>query len=398
MNQKASIPQNTTILTVDDNDALRYTLSRTLRSGGYTVTEARSGSEALRLADQLPDLITLDLNLPDFDGFEVCRRLKSNPLTAHIPILHISATFVDAEHRVRGLEGGADAYLAEPISGNELLATVGALLRMKQAEREARLQSVQAERARLELKKAHDELEHRVQQRTAELAAKTEEIRELTGRLLKSQDDERRRLARELHDSTGQMLAAMKINLDIVSAKTDGVDQETKSLVADSLGLTEEMSRQLRTMSYLLHPPLLDETGLQSALSWYTEGFALRSGIKVELEVSPEIHRLPPELEIALFRVVQESLTNIHRHSKSTTAVIRLLSSPDQVHVEIIDTGKRSPDQPLGKAFRPGVGMMGMSERMRKIGGDFSVEANEEGTTVRATAPLKSSLRPEAKN
>ncbi len=178
---------NATILTVDDNDALRYTLTRTLRSGGYTVTEARNGTEALRLADQLPDLITLDLNLPDFDGFEVCRRLKSNPQTAHIPILHISATFVDAEHRVRGLEGGADAYLAEPISGNELLATVGALLRMKQAEREARLQTAETERARLELKKAHDELERRVRERTAELAAKTEEIRELTGRLLKSQ-------------------------------------------------------------------------------------------------------------------------------------------------------------------------------------------------------------------
>ncbi len=397
MNQKESVPQNVTILTVDDNDALRYSLSRTLRSGGYNVTEARNGSEALRLADELPDLITLDLNLPDIDGFEVCRRLKSNPQTAHIPILHISATFVDPEHRVRGLDGGADAYLAEPVSGNELLATVGALLRMKQAEREARLQGAEAELARQELKKAHDELEHRVRERTAELAAKTEEIRELTGRLLKSQDDERRRLARELHDSTGQMLAAMKINLDIVSAKTNGVDSETKGLVADAVALTEEMSRQLRTMSYLLHPPLLDETGLQSALSWYTEGFALRSGIKVELEVSPEIHRLPPELEIALFRVVQESLTNIHRHSKSTTAVIRLLSTPNEVQVEIIDTGRRSPDMPLGKKFRPGVGIMGMQERMRQIGGAFSIAASEEGTTIRASAPLKTSDRPEAK-
>ncbi len=203
-------------------------------------------------------------------------------------------------------------------------------------------------------------------------------------------------MARELHDSTGQMLAALKINLDVVSSKTDGVDEETKSLVADSLVLTEEMSRQLRTMSYLLHPPLLDETGLQSALSWYTEGFSLRSGIKVELEVSPEIHRLPPEIEIALFRVVQESLTNIHRHSKSTTALIRLLSSQDQVHVEITDTGKQSSDELPGKAFRPGVGIMGMHERMRQIGGDFSIATNEEGTTIRASAPLKSSLRDQA--
>ena len=386
---KNSAPANATILTVDDNDALRYTLSRALRSGGYKVTEARSGAEALQLADQMPDLITLDLNLPDIDGFEVCRRLKSNPQTAHIPILHISATFVDPEHRVRGLEGGADAYLAEPISGDELLATVGALLRMKQAEREARLQSVEAETARQALKKAHDELEMRVQERTAELASKNEEIRELTGRLLKSQDDERRRLARELHDSTGQMLAAMKINLDLVNAKTTGGDPEMKALVADSITLTDEMSRQLRTMSYLLHPPLLDETGLQSALGWYAEGFAQRSGIEVKLEMSPEIRRLPPDLEIAIFRVVQESLTNIHRHASSATAVIRMTSSPDDIQVEIVDAGKSAGDGRFGKAFRPGVGIMGMRERIRQVGGQFNIDASNQGTTIRVSVPKK---------
>jgi signal transduction histidine kinase len=393
MHPKNSPPANATILTVDDNDALRYTLTRALRSGGYQVTEARSGSEALKLADQLPDLITLDLNLPDIDGFEVCRRLKSNPTTSHIPILHISATFVDPEHRVRGLEGGADAYLAEPISGDELLATVAALLRMKQAEREARLQSAEAERARQALKKAHDELEMRVQERTAELAAKTGEIRELTGRLLKSQDDERRRLARELHDSTGQMLAAMKINLDIISSKTTDGDPEIKALVTDSVSLTDEMSRQLRTMSYLLHPPLLDETGLQSALGWYAEGFAQRSGIEVKLELSPEIRRLPPELEIAIFRVVQESLTNIHRHSRSATAVIRLVSTPEDIQVEITDTGKGAEDGRFGKAFRPGVGIMGMQERIRQVGGKFNIDSTDQGTTIRVSVPRKTAVR-----
>src|SRR5947209_6055551 len=144
--------QTETILTVDDNDALRYTLTRTLRGQGYNVIEARNGAEALKLADQAPDLITLDLNMPDLDGFEVCRRLRANPSTAHIPILHISATFVEPQHRVRGLRGGADAFLAEPITGDELLATVGALLRVKQAEREARLQAEEAEKARHELR------------------------------------------------------------------------------------------------------------------------------------------------------------------------------------------------------------------------------------------------------
>lgn len=387
MNQKLPTPNGATILTVDDNDALRYTLTRALKSGGYTVIEARTGSEALNLADKSPDLITLDLNLPDIDGFEICRRLKANPNTAHIPVLHISATFVDPEHRIRGLEGGADAYLAEPISGDELLATVGALLRMKQAEKEARLRSEEAEKARLDLMKAHEELEMRVKQRTAELATKTEEIRELTGRLLKSQDDERRRIARELHDSTGQMLAAMKINLDMVNSKTSGMDDEAKSLVSDTIAITDEMNRQLRTMSYLLHPPLLDESGLRSALQWYVDGFAQRSGIEVKLDISPEITRLASDLELAIFRIVQESLTNIHRHSQSATATIRIAPVAQNLELEVLDSGKWAPAN--AKRFVPGMGIMGMQERMRLMGGTFDVIPSETGTTIRAIVPLE---------
>jgi len=387
------MPHTATILTVDDNDALRYSLTRTLRGEGYKVLEARTGAEALALADQFPDLITLDLNLPDFDGFEVCRRLRANPQTAHIPILHISATFVEPQHRVRGLEGGADGFLAEPISGDELLATVGALLRMKQAEREARLQAAEAEKARQELRAAHDELEMRVQERTAELARKSEEIRELTGRLLKSQDDERRRLARELHDSTGQMLAAMKINLDSIGSELQGKNPAVDKLVAETTGYTVEISRQLRTMSYLLHPPLLDETGLQSALRWYAEGFSQRSGIQVDLKINPEFRRLPDDLEIAIFRVVQESLTNIHRHSGSPTATIELSSSPENIQLQIIDAGKGMPDRASRGKFVPGVGIMGMQERMRQFGGTFEILSKGKGTTVVATVPTERTLR-----
>ncbi|MGH9503027.1 MAG: ATP-binding response regulator [Terriglobales bacterium] len=383
-----------TILTVDDNDALRYSLTRTLRGEGYTVIEARSGAEALRLATQSPDLITLDLNLPDVDGFEVCRLLRANPQTAHIPILHISATFIEPKHRVRGLEGGADAFLAEPITGAELLATVNALLRMKQAEREARLHASEAEKARQELRDAHNELEKRVRERTAELAHKNEEVRELTGRLLRSQDDERRRLARELHDSTGQILAAMKINLGFISAESNGRNQKIETLVAENAGMTDEITRQLRTMSYLLHPPLLDENGIQSALRWYAEGFAQRSGIQVELEIGPEFPRLPSDLEIAIFRVVQESLTNIHRHSGSTTATIRLTTDEEKIRLEIVDAGKGRPDTGAPDSqFMPGVGIMGMQERIRQFGGTFDITPEGEGTTVVATVPVRRSFR-----
>jgi signal transduction histidine kinase len=376
-----------TILAVDDNDAIRYSLSRALQGGGYRVIEARNGIETLRLADDSPDLITLDVHLPDMDGFEVCRRLKANPRTAHIPVLHISATVTDTENRVRGLEA-ADGYLAEPVSREELLATVGSLLRLKRAEREARLQASEAEKARHELKEAHNELELRVQERTKELSERTEQVRELSAKLLSLQDEERRRLARELHDSTGQMLAAMKMVLD--EMRIEAKEQKFAALVNQSIELNDEMSRQLRTMSYLLHPPLLDEVGLPSALRWYTEGFAERSAIKVDLQVSDGFDRLPQEMEIAIFRVVQECLTNIHRHSGSPTASVRLNRTNDAVDVEISDTGQGiASDRLRGDRIVSGVGLMGIEERMRQFGGRVKVTSSENGTLVNAGIPLK---------
>jgi signal transduction histidine kinase len=382
--------RNITILTVDDNDALRYSLSRSLKGGGYDVIEARNGAEALRMADQDPDLITLDVQLPDTDGFELCRILKSNPRTSHIPVLHISATFVETEYRVKGLEAGADGYLSEPISRDELLATVGALLRLKQAERESRLHAAEAEKARQELEKAHDELELRVQERTRQLADRNEEIRELTGRLLRLQDEERRRLARELHDSTGQMLTAMKMILNRLAAEETEKASQPDSLLSQAISINDDMSRQLRTMSYLLHPPLLDEIGLSSALHWYTEGFSQRSDIRVDLEISPDFGRLPTDMEITLFRVVQECLTNVHRHSASPTAKIRLLRSAENIQLEISDAGHGIRSERLhGEKVVPGIGIMGIEERVRQFGGDFQVKSSNKGTTVTATLPVK---------
>jgi signal transduction histidine kinase len=369
-----------TILAVDDNDAIRYSLTRALQGGGYRVIEARNGTETLRLADQCPDLITLDVHLPDMNGFEVCRRLKANPKTAHIPVLHISATVTDTENRVRGLEA-ADGYLAEPISREELLATVGSLLRLKQAEREARLQASEAEKARQELKEAHNELELRVQERT-------EEVRRLSVKLMKLQDEERRRIARELHDSTGQMLAAMKMVLD--QMKAEAVGEKFSLLVSQTIEINEEMSRQLRTMSYLLHPPLLDEAGLPSALQWYADGFAERSAIKVDLQIDSDFGRLPDAMEIALFRIVQECLTNIHRHSGSSSASIRVNRKSERIDIEISDGGKGiSPDHLREGKVVPGVGMMGMQERMRQFGGSMEVTSSKDGTAVLASIPLK---------
>src|SRR5579862_8962749 len=215
---RTDLPGNNTIriLTVDDNEALRYSLVRSLRDAGYQVIEAKTGAEAIARAAELPDLITLDVNLPDMNGFQVCRKIKADPATTHIPILHVSSTFVDPQSRVRGLEGGADAYLAEPIDRAELVATVGALLRLKTAEMMARQQAQIAEQARRDLAELNANLEHRVGERTEELKRANENLKELSIRVLQMQDEERRRIARELHDGVGQTLAAMKMNRAVV--------------------------------------------------------------------------------------------------------------------------------------------------------------------------------------
>jgi len=206
--------------------------------------------------------------------------------------------------------------------------------------------------------------------------------------LLKLQDEERRRLARELHDSTGQMLAAMKMNLCQLSDQASGRD--TESLVKETIALNDELCGHLRTMSYLLHPPLLDELGLASALAWYAEGFTQRGKIVVDLEVSPDFTRLPEDLELTVFRVVQECLTNIHRHSGSSSAKIRLTQTPEEVRVEVIDAGRGIPaDRMRDGKIVPGIGIMGIHERMRQLGGNLEVNSSDKGTTVTATLPLQ---------
>jgi signal transduction histidine kinase len=375
----------TTILTVDDNEALRYSLVRTLQDAGYQVIEAKTGSEALQLAETMPDLITLDVNLPDIDGFKVCQSIKNNPATNHIPVLHVSSTFVEPEYRAKGLKGGADGYLAEPIDRAELLATVGALLRLKQAERDARKHAELAEIAHREVRELNAGLELRVKERTAELERKSQEIQQLNGRLMQLQDEERRRLARELHDSTGQMLAALNINLTLMKDSAPQGDAKMTKLVKESAALTEELTRQIRTMSYLLHPPLLDEAGLESALRWYMDGFSQRSNISVDLKTSENLGRLSDDIEIALFRVVQECLTNVHRHSGSRVAAVHIARDSERVALEVRDQGKHNNER---RVFIPGVGILGMRERIRQLGGNLEIYSDEEGTMIRALVPL----------
>ncbi len=377
------------ILAVDDNEAIRYSLVRSLRDAGYQVVEAKTGAEALARAAESPDLITLDVHLPDIMGFEVCKRLKNDPLTSHIPILHLSSTYIDPDARVLGLSSGADAYLAEPIDRAELVATIAALLRLKTAENNARQQAMVAEEARRDLARLNETLERRVAERTLELRSLNDSLRDLSRRLLRTQDEERRRIARELHDSVGQLLVAIKMNNAALTSQLKPVAPDAIETVTSNDALVDEVLRSIRTISHLLHPPLLDEAGLVSALRLYVEEFSARSGIRVTLDCDQSVGRFSTETETAFFRIVQECLGNVHRHAGSASASIRLFSQDGNAHLEVKDEGRGIPNErqtelSLGGG---GVGFRGMRERVAQSGGDLRIESDATGTKVTVTIP-----------
>jgi PAS domain S-box-containing protein len=238
-----------------------------------------------------------------------------------------------------------------------------------------------------------DALDTQVQFRTQELERRNSELRELSGRLLESQDVERRHIARELHDSAGQTLAALGMSLArLAQDAKNNPDQLTKG-IRDAEGLVQHLTQEIRTTSYLLHPPMLDEVGISSALSWYVQGLAERSGLQIALKVSENFGRLPSEMELLIFRLVQESLTNIHRHSGSKTALIRIEREGNNVQVSVEDQGSGMSPERLAEiqSRGTGVGIRGMRERVRHFRGDLVIESNGSGTKVYATLPLKTS-------
>jgi signal transduction histidine kinase len=230
-------------------------------------------------------------------------------------------------------------------------------------------------------------------QREAEDASKEAAV---SVRLLQVQDAERRRIARELHDGVGQLLAAIAMNVSQNLEEQAKLSPATARRVHQNLEMIAQASAEIRTMSYLLHPPMLEELGLRFALKSYLDGFAERSKISVELQIAPDLERLPHDYELSLFRVVQECLTNVHRHSHSPTALVKLSRAPTEITLEVKDNGKGIKEDmrsSIAAGASAGVGFRGMQERVALLGGTLTVQSSENGTSVQVALPLSGETR-----
>lgn len=360
-------------------------IEKILRSSGVgarVVTEASSLAAAIAHAAGAAIITEEALSAEAIDL--LAQSIASQPTWSDFPVLVLtgggnSTPMTENAARSRAPLGNI-TLLERPLRPATLISAVKTALRARKRQYEIRDHLRQRQQTEEALRRAHDELESLVEQRTAAL-------RRLSSRLLHVQDEERRRIARELHDSLGQYLTATKINLDLL-AQSDHLSDRLQ----EAQELLERAISDTRTLSHLLHPPLLDEAGLPSAATWYVEGFGQRSGIKASLEMPADLQRLPVAIETALFRILQEALTNVHRHAHSPAVDIRLSVEESSVRLTIRDHGKGIPQNVLER-FRKngtnvGVGLAGIRERVKELGGTLQIDSSNSGTLLTISIPI----------
>jgi PAS domain S-box-containing protein len=470
-----------TILYADDTVAQRYAISRLLRRAGFEVVEAGTGRQALELMPTRPDLVVLDVNLPDMSGIEVCRLIKSTEATSRTPVLHVSATLVNTEARVAGLDGGADAYLIQPVAPEDLIATVRALLRVRRTEEQLwesqqqyrlffesnplacwvfdtadlKILAVNAaaveqygysreEFTNLTLRdipapdewpsvldlisnsvlptaslriwkhKTKDETFVQVEMILAPLrlngrdarlaivqdltqrlelqaAEKKEEVRRLLlEHVLQVQEEERRRIARELHDEAGQLMTSLLVGLRSLSDArrlADAKDQAKRLREIASHAINE-----LGRLSRGLHSSVLDDLGLETAIRRYTDEFSQTHGIHVDLEFGEiQLSMLTSNEQLNLYRIVQEALTNVARHARAKRVSVILGRAASELQVSIQDDGQGFSSA-AGAAADPTqhLGIEGMRQRAVMLGGTLNVSSERQrGVTVDLRIPLR---------
>lgn len=351
------------ILMVDDQPAKLLSYEAILRDLNENLIKVTSGREALaHLLKNEIAMVLLDVSMPDIDGFELANLIRQHPRHQKTAIIFISGVHLSDIDRIRGYQRGAVDYISVPVVPELLRAKVSVFVELYRKTRE--------------LETVNNEL------RLAE-----ERLRRLTGRLMQIQDSERRRVARHVHDGLGQYLVGVKMGIDQY-ARRNAHDSEEKKVMAEISSLLDQAITEARTISHLLHPPLLDEIGLQSALAVYADGFAKRSGISIKMQVAPDIGRLESDVETALFRVVQECLLNVHRHSNSPTAVVSVSRENEEIRLQVTDEGIGMSSAQYSDGIGLGVGLLGIRERIRQLDGKFEIISGDgRGTIVIATIP-----------
>jgi len=353
------------ILMVDDQAAKLLTYEAILAELGENLIKANSGKEALEaLLKTDIAVVLMDVSMPDLDGFELADMIQQHPRFQNVAIIFISAVHLSDLDRIKAYQRGAVDYISVPVNPQLLRAKV----------------SVFAE----------------LHRRARQLEALNKELRRLSASLIVAQDEERRRIARELHDGLGQDLVAAKMILERIDQQ-DLLAKPARQSVMDVCDMIDHTIQRIRSTSYLLHPPMLDEVGLHSALQWYLDGVAERSGIAISLDLQPnEFPRLTPEVERAVFRIIQEALTNVFRHSGARRAWVSVVNEDGRVTCSVGDDGAGVSEQIA--EFRPdsiGMGISGMRQRVKELGGTLQLRNTGSGSLLVAIIPIVSRVIPE---
>jgi signal transduction histidine kinase len=354
-----SVNEKVNILMVDDQIGKLLSYEAILAELGENLIKAHTGREALdHLLKTDIAVILLDVSMPELDGYDLAEMIRQHPRFQRIPIIFISAVLLSDVDRLKGYERGAVDYISVPFVPELLRAKVSVFVDL-----------------------------HR---KTRQLEALNHELRRLSSSLIAAQDQERRRIARDLHDGLGQELSGAKMMVDCLQMQNQSAEWKEKA-AAEASALIDQAIQQVRSMSHLLHPPMLDEVGLHSSLQWYLEGLTKRSGLETSLEVEPrDFPRLGSELETTIFRIVQEALTNVYRHAEARRVCIRLVLTENQIAVTVCDDGRGLSNAVADlEAHKIGIGIAGMKQRVEELGGELRLQNGNPGAILKAIIPSK---------
>ena len=359
-----SRPENPVIIITDDRRATRHMIRNILAPDGYCLLEAENGREALDLySSSQPDLVLLDIMMPVMDGLEACARLKKMPGGNHVPVLMFTG-YDEGNEVERAFEAGASDFINKPVNGEELRHRVNRLLYLRQLE----MQRQAAE---------------------AKLYSSYATIQSLSRKVLNAYEEERMRLARELHDEVGMALTTLKLNLQLLNKDLLDKGYANEERLKTSIAYVNNLLSAIRNKAVFLRPPSLDELGLVAVVDNMIGELGRHTDADAELQTNGKYEKLPPEIETALYRCIQEALTNVARHASATRVSLKLAFHNSYVLVRVTDNGVGF--DPLGSSEKgKHLGLQGMKERVALLGGDITINSSPgNGTDIKITIPLE---------